>query len=210
MRRLTSLLLTLLLMAPVAIVAQEQHQPLARFRGGLAAGINASQVDGDGYDGYHRLNFVGGVWVMRPLTERITWRLDIRYIGKGSVRYGKLSGVRHRLYEMELHYLELPVSFEYHFAKRWSAGLGLSAAYLMSARERNAYGERVRRNGVPFRKYDIAAQAILSFAIANHWHLRAEASFTFVPIRAKPGDVITTYRYGQVNRLLQLCLEYEI
>lgn len=201
--------LLIMLVCPLCALAQI-GQDARRFRGGVAVGINASQVDGDGYGGYKKPNAVAGVWVAQPIGDHFAWRLDIRYIGKGSVEYGKIAGVRHRLYEMHLHYLELPLSVSYQFWNRWSVGAGLSVAYLMFSSERNAYGVIQPRGALAFKRYDIAAQAVAAFRIARHWSLRAEASFTFVPIRSKPHDVISPRRNGQVNRLIQLCVEYDI
>ena len=55
-----------------------------QFKPGLIAGINGSQVEGDGYAGYNKAGFVLGGMMRTRLKNFLSAQFEILYIGKGS------------------------------------------------------------------------------------------------------------------------------
>jgi hypothetical protein len=51
------------------------------FSGGLLAGMSATQVDGDGYGGYHRAGLAAGVWVGRSISPELAIRSELKSAG---------------------------------------------------------------------------------------------------------------------------------
>ncbi|HRX13350.1 MAG TPA: hypothetical protein P5210_16925, partial [Draconibacterium sp.] len=55
-----------------------------RFNGGILAGLNASQVEGDIYRGYHKPGILGGFYVETDLAPAVFMGMEIKYAQKGS------------------------------------------------------------------------------------------------------------------------------
>ena len=133
MRRKFSILLALLL-SVAGISGYSQ-----RFEGGVTAGMITSQINGDGYGGYHQLGWTGGVFGRIPTEGPSAWQLEVRY---------SLFGARASVDEIEfgynpmdirLHYIEMPITYRYNLG-RFQVGelpldfltleIGLSADFL--------------------------------------------------------------------------------
>lgn len=202
-----SLLLSLLFLFSLGCLqAQRLVNPLRSFSGGLVIGAVGSQVDGDQHDGYHRFAPMGGFWVSRLFTDRYGVRFEFRYIGKGSLKNEGTGAERRKVYGLALHYIELPVIFEYHFLERWVAGLGISGGYLLSAKEENQYGNLLVGDRKKFRPYEVAAHARVAFNLTTRCNVTLGASYSIVPIRGKMEG--WAGRNGQFNNLLTFGLDY--
>ena len=202
-----SLLLSLLFLFSLGCLqAQRLVNPLRSFSGGLVIGAVGSQVDGDQHDGYHRFAPMGGFWVSRLFTDRCGGRFEFRYIGKGSLKNEGTGAERRKVYGLALHYIELPVIFEYHFLERWVAGLGISGGYLLSAKEENQYGNLLVGGRKKFRPYEVAAHARVAFNLTTRCNVTLGASYSIVPIRGKMEG--WAGRNGQFNNLLTFGLDY--
>jgi hypothetical protein len=66
------------------ILAQPLHAQ--RFKAGVVAGVNLSQIDGDRLDGYNRLGISAGAKVAAMLTDTGRWQLsmELLYSQRGS------------------------------------------------------------------------------------------------------------------------------
>jgi hypothetical protein len=128
-----------------------------RFIGGVAVGINATQVDGDEVFGYNKAGFNGGPYVklMLDRKQRFSLTMELLYTQKGaSKRYPPPAGVRVALgdtmlidpqypeydkryfYRLRTDYLELPLLVHYDDPRsKISIGIGISWARLVYIRE---------------------------------------------------------------------------
>ena len=48
------------------------------FNGGVLAGAVTSQVNGDGYSGYHQLGWTAGAYVGLPIGENLTLQTELK------------------------------------------------------------------------------------------------------------------------------------
>jgi len=128
-----------------------------RFIGGIAAGINATQVDGDEIFGYNKVGFNGGPYVKLMLDERQRFSLtmELLYTQKGAQkRYPAPNGVRIAIgdtafidprypeenmkffYNLRTDYLELPLLVHFEDPKsKFGIGVGVTWARLVYIRE---------------------------------------------------------------------------
>ena len=189
-----------------ALQAQRLLNPKRSFSGGLMIGAVGSQVDGDQYSGYNRFAPMGGFWVSRLFTDTYGVRVEFRYIGKGSLRNQGKGAERRKVYSLALHYLEIPVIFEYHFLERWAVGLGVSGGYLLAAKEENLYGNLLVGGRKKFRAYEVAAHARVAFNLTTRCNITLGASYSILPIRGKMEG--WDGRNGQFNNLLTFGLDY--
>ena len=57
-----------------------------RFNAGVMLGGDVSQVDGDTYEGYHKVGFLGGAYVLLQVSPHSSFQMELEYIQKGSRR----------------------------------------------------------------------------------------------------------------------------
>jgi len=128
-----------------------------RFIGGVASGINLSQVDGDEVVGYHKVGFNGGPYVklMLDRKQRFSATMELLYTQKGAAkRYPFPAGMeiakndielidpryeevdKNFLYKLRTDYLEIPLLFHYEDPKsKFGIGIGISWARLVYIKE---------------------------------------------------------------------------
>lgn len=206
---LSCVLLLWTLLGSSAIRAQKlAPNPYDNFAMGLCLGGAASQVDGDGHGGYRRFSPTGGLWVRLKLPKHWSASLKFRYMWKGSYATSGKGEHQHLDYSLSLHYLELPLLAEYTFKRRWRLGLGLSAAYLMYAKERNAYGDFLLEGDRKPSAFELAGQASAAYLINAHWAVEAGFSYSALPFRGRLNDVTSPVHSGQYNRVITLSVAY--
>jgi hypothetical protein len=130
-----------------------------RFIGGIAAGINLTQVDGDEVFGYHKVGFNGGPYVklMLDKKQRFSVTMELLYTQKGAQK--KYPGPNrieylHALedtalfdprypaydkkffYKLRTDYLEIPILFHYDDPRsKVSIGVGVAWSRLVYIKE---------------------------------------------------------------------------
>ena len=123
------LILLLAIALPLSVYAQ-------RFQGGIMAGFNVSQIDGDGLSGYNKAGLVGGAYVMTDFTERWGAQMEIRYSAKGSATpKDDIRNIRIRL-----QYIEIPLVAKFEIVDNFDLEAGLSFGYLFNASRDDGYG----------------------------------------------------------------------
>ena len=110
-----------------------------KFTGGLVAGINACQVDGDYLNGYHKLGINVGAVAFVNFTSKIAASLELLYSQKGSysvsTNESPYFGTYFAKYSIHLNYAEVPVVFHYYITPRYHLGIGASYNVLISSKE---------------------------------------------------------------------------
>ena len=116
-----------------------EGEPNHTFYGGFAIGLNASQVDGDGYSGYHKAGLNVGPMVYARFNRTLSMSMELLYTQKGSKSRMFLEnnyGVPYQdAYDIKLNYAEVPVLLHLFFHGRIHYGLGISYAYLINSKE---------------------------------------------------------------------------
>jgi len=128
-----------------------------RFIGGIAAGINLTQVDGDQVFGYHKVGFNGGPFVklMIDKKQRFSVTMELLYTQKGAQKKYPASGGTMRalddtllidpkytnydkkfFYNLRTDYLEIPLLFHYDDPRsKISIGVGIAWSRLVYIKE---------------------------------------------------------------------------
>jgi hypothetical protein len=184
-----------------------------KFNGGVLLGGNVSQVDGDTYDGYHKAGFQAGAFVYLRVSPHSSFQMEMEYFQKGSRRASNPdSGAGDNSYLLRIHYLEIPVLYQFIFAKRFEAEIGPAVDILLGSLEET--GGLPVTNTVDLRPVTLCG--ILGFAGYITSHLKAGLRFNYslLSIR-KPVEVEPPgYRYilfekGQYNNVLSLTLSWD-
>lgn len=87
-------------------------QAQQRFKAGLIAGFNLSQIDGDNAAGYERFGLVGGVRGVAILSKKSELSLELLYSQRGSQSDLDVS-VSPMPFKIKLNYIAVPVLFNY-------------------------------------------------------------------------------------------------
>jgi hypothetical protein len=112
------------------------------IRGGLAAGMNAAQVDGDEVYGYHKYGLNAGAFATIPVGKNFSVSIETSYSQKGSYQSPQYADSLSGEYKLILNYVEVPVLFQYTDKDIVKVGTGLSWGRLVQFKEYE-HGNRV-------------------------------------------------------------------
>lgn len=108
------------------------------FYGGLLAGANFSQVDGDNFAGYHKVGLNLGGIVYTHLAEKLAASLEILYSQKGSRSNREQATATRGIitkYTINLNYVEVPLMLNYFDRRKSHFGGGFSYSQLINSKE---------------------------------------------------------------------------
>ena len=196
--------LLLLLFLAMHFTLAAQH-----FNGGILAGGLVSQVDGDTWQGYNKFGYLAGAFVSLKVSGHSTFSMEMEYIQKGMRQNADTLTNQGTTYLTRLHYLEIPVLYQFTFAKRLQAEIGPAFdVFLGSYDEVN--GQEVPYLTVPYRAVNVCG--ILGFGCFITDHLKATFRFNYSLMSTRSGDVAgqrkILFEEGQYNNVLSLGLSW--
>lgn len=159
------------------------------FFAGLAVGCNITQVDGDGYSGYHKIGLNLGPVVYARFSDRFGASIAINFSQKGAIskNYTENSfGIGYvDDYSIKLNYIEVPLLLHVFTDNRINVGVGASYARLISAKERAVTYAQVNidPNIYPFRKNDFNVMGELNYMFYKGWFIGARYAYSIASIR---------------------------
>lgn len=177
-----------------------------QFEGGILAGYNATQVEGDTYKGYHKPGLVAGFFVQTDVAPAVFIAMELRYAQKGA--RNKIKPEFPEKYIMRLGYIELPVYAAFRTNDRGSIIGGLSTGFLVHSAEFDEYGEIPEEDQNVFNTIDL--QPFIGFQFDFLDNLKADLRFALsvLPIRGKPGNTNYYWHNNQFNNVITLALYY--
>jgi len=199
-------LLIIFLMGATAMSSFSQ-----RFEGGLLGGLNASQVDGDSYKGYHKAGVVLGGYAQTDISRNLFAAMELKFAQKGSRNVDSLAQYGQVKYIMRLNYAELPVYLGIRTSEKTSVFAGASFGYLISGKEFNDYGEFPPEDQHPFNAFDLEAMLGFRFQITDRLFLDVRGAYSVMPIREKIENADLYYwRDNQFNNVLTTTVLYRL
>lgn len=110
--------------------AQDEAPAPKLFTGYLAAGLNASQIDGDQMGGYTKVGAIAGVGTYINVTEKFLMSLEMAYSMRGArSQFVNNNPFTFRKYATD--YIQLPVLFNFKHPKAGIFGAGITTAILV-------------------------------------------------------------------------------
>lgn len=214
------LLLFCCVAAPAGMYAQQNnffnsaaHDKI--FFSGIAAGINASQVDGDRYAGFHKAGLNTGLLSYIRLNE--TWLLSIEMLysmkGARSIQpvYSPATGTVPEDYRMQLNYVEIPLMAHIHTGHNIYLGAGISYSRLISSKEslESAQPINLYTDRNTFRKDDFNYLVSVQYQLYKGLSARARYQYSILSIRDGskiPPEFGTGAQYNNLFALQLICL----
>jgi hypothetical protein len=181
-----------------------------RFEGGVLVGLNASQVDGDNYSGYHKPGIVLGGYVQTNLSRTVYAGMELKFAQQGSRNIDSLATQGQIKYIMRLSYVDLPVYLGIRTSERISLLIGVSPGYLISGTEYNDYGKLSEQDQNAFSEFDL--QGLLGFRLqlTKRLFVDLRGAYSVLPIREKKGDPLWYWKSNQFNNLLSTTVLYRL
>ena len=152
-----------------------------RFRAGLTAGVNLSQIHGDKTGGYNRIGLVGGLRVLTLLTEKSDLSVELLFSQRGS----KNDKSEPFIIQIDLDYVEVPFTYNY---KDWydeegdyykvQATGGFVFSRLLNATHEDSSGRQVDMTG-DFNTNDFGIVLGAEFFLSKHWSISGRWTSSF-------------------------------
>ena len=181
-----------------------------KFEGGVLGGLNASQVDGDTYSGYKKPGIVAGGYILTNLSRNLFAGMELKFAQKGSRNIDSLAINDQIKYVMRLNYIDIPVYLGIRTNERISILLGLSPGFLISGTEYNDYGKFVEQDQHPFKTFDLEALLGFRFKFSKRLFVDLRGAYSILPIRNKPGNILSYWKGSQFNNLLSTTVLYRL
>lgn len=195
---------------PVLFVLLANVVLAQRFEGGLLAGFNGTQVEGDTYKGYHKPGFMGGFYVQTDFAPAIFGAMEIKYSQKGARNKPKESDPTK--YVMRLGYIDIPFYMAFRTNDKGSIIAGISPGFLVHAKEYDNYGEYPVEDQNAFNTIDLQAFAGFQFDFMDNMKVDLRFALSVIPIRGHPGDTPPNQYWinNQFNNVISLALFYRV
>ncbi len=187
------------------------------FHGGVLAGFTATQVDGDTYGGYNKAGFQGGVFVNTLLSDLFGAQLEIKYTGKGARK--PVTSTDPEVYNLTLHYVDMPVSVNARVKQIGSVEMGLVPGYLFAVKGEDSGGSFPSADYlVTFKKFDFSFMMGINIKVFEKLKLNLRYTYSLLSIRSE--DFENGYyswfgnlfgpKTGQYNNCLMAGIYYQI
>lgn len=174
-----------------------------RFTGGISAGLNVSQIHGDGQGGYRKASPVGGAWVKTDFRENWGGMLELRYNEKGSsliMDDGNLI--------LRLQYVEVPVLVTYNIFGKLQPQAGVSIGYL--------FRQTQKESGIvddieDYNEMEVAGSIGVDYKIQENLSVNVRYSISMIPIwQQHPGATSVNNMEAAYNDVVSFTFYYRI
>jgi len=181
-----------------------------RFEGGILAGFNGAQVEGDTYKGYNKPGILAGAWVQTDLAPAVFAGMELKFSQKGArSRQDPKQPVQEK-YIMRLNYVDLPAYIGFRTSYLISQVGGVSMGYLISSAEYSENGIFPPEDQKPFNNFDLQPFVGFQFDFLDNLKLDLRISHSVLPVRGKPDNDLYYWRQNQFNNYLSMAFYYRI
>lgn len=177
-----------------------------KFKGGLHAGLLATQVDGDDRGNYNKPGLFVGAFTAIPFHhERMSIQLEIDYAQKGSKARGKISDGSFNKSRLALHQIEVPVLYNWKFIRNFSLTGGLSFNMIVKYKEYDLTGEPYPEDVTAYdiNFFELGLLLGLNYHLKEHYGLSFRYGYSITPL----GPSLYR-RIGLRNNFLQFHFSY--
>lgn len=193
------------------------HTSAQEFYGGVLAGFNGSQVEGDLASGYNKMGLEAGVWTQRDFSDKMYWGAELKVNQKGS-RIVPTRKNGYRKYVYRLNYIDLPVWIGYQVLPDISVFTGLSYGYLFHKSGIDNYGidPTVLYDNISnwelgmFLGFKVDFERIVERHWAKNFLLETRFQYSALSIHNNHDPFIYYFSAGQFNNVISTVLYYKI
>ena len=151
------------------------------FEPGIILGLSGSQINGDGYGGYHKLGLIAGGLVSTRISDDWRTQFELYYIKKGSQKNPHPDKGDYESFNLNIKYLEMPVVIRYHHEK-FNFETGLYRAKMLSYNVADQYGQ-TEIYDPPIKDWDFGGLIGFSYQYKERAEFNIRAKTSLIPIR---------------------------
>lgn len=181
-----------------------------RFDAGLFAGLNASQVEGDGFKGYHKAGVLAGAYVQTDIAPAIAAGFEFKYSQKGSRKKYDPKKPDQDKYVMRLGYIDIPIYLSFRTNDRSMIIGGIAPGILIHSKEINSYGELVEQDRQEFNTFDLQPFLGFRFDFLERTSVDLRWALSVVKCSDKPSATEYYFHNGLFNNVISLALYYDL
>ncbi|HSW68339.1 MAG TPA: porin family protein [Bacteroidales bacterium] len=181
-----------------------------RFSGGLKAGLMGTQVDGDGFRGFHKPGIAAGAWVQLRWAHHHAFQMELGYVQKGSRKNPNYMLDDLEQYILRTDYIELPLLYQLIYSEKIAFEAGISLGYLMHTYELTNLQQP---NEVPFRRGVVNYIGGIYYSLNERLDVNFRVNNSIVSLRKADRYYHDTYRFGhwgQFHIALMIGLQLEL
>lgn len=192
----------------LAIALQSSAQ---KFEAGFQVGLNTSQITGDNFSGYNQPGLIAGIWTTRALDTKSKIILEMQYLPKGSRKNSKPTDVTFIFYRLRLHYIDIPLVYQYKVHTKFSLESGLSYGALIGVYEADENGPFTGNfaSEEQFKRSDISFIAGINWFMNERLTFNVRSTNSILPVRDHQNQVTTFLNRGQYSNCVMGRLLYQ-
>lgn len=208
---------TILLLAAAALLSLFSQKTKAQsFDGGIMAGVVTSQINGDGYSGFHQIGWTAGIFSRIPSNGPSSWQMELKYSLFGAHSDVKEVEVGLNPMDIRLHYIELPLMFRYNLSRFSISGmpldfltleLGISGDFLVRGTQSANHENHFDNPSWLF--FSVTGNVGVQFNINDRLGINIRSMYSLTPCRLHPEVPVFSFRH-YYNSALQATVVYTI
>lgn len=179
------------------------------FNAGGLAGINASQVGGDGYSGFNKAGLLVGLYSNIDISQKVNLQFEINYSQKGSRKNRDIENNDTEEFLLRLDYIEIPIMAKFRNNKFTFEG-GVYYGQLVNQYLRDENGPfDIPEPLNKFKNYDIGGLAGVNFNFTKNIIMNWRFSHSILPVRKYDSGANWRFESGMTNMYLSFTMRYK-
>lgn len=176
---------------------------------GVIAGVNATQVAGDGYSGFNKAGINVGGFADFDVSEKLNLQFEILYSQKGSRRNPKTSEGDTEFFLLRMDYIEVPVMLRFENNK-FTYEAGVYFGQLINSYTENENGEfSISPNNNQLLDRDLGLLIGLNYNFTEHLIMNWRFSNSIIPVRKFDSGESFRFKSGLMHTAFSFTLRYE-
>lgn len=178
------------------------------FNAGILAGVNASQVSGDGYSGFDKAGILVGLFSNIDVSKRINMQMEINYSQKGSRRNPNTDEGDTDFFLLRMNYIEIPVMARTQY-KRFKFEAGAYYSQLINFYLENENGEFDIPDGLNrFNNYDVGFLVGVNFEFTENLVMNWRYSNSAIRFREYDSEANFLFDSGMFHNYFSFNFRY--
>lgn len=179
------------------------------FSAGALAGVNASQISGDGYAGFNKAGLLLGLFSNVAISQKIDLQFEINYSEKGSRKNPKTSEGDTEFFLLRMNYINIPIMAQYQKRKFTYEG-GIYVGQLISDHIENELGpSEIPPEFNQFKSQDFGILVGLNFNFTENLIMNWRLSSSVLPFRDYDSEASFQFDSGMYHHYLSFNFRYQ-
>ena len=184
------------------------HLHSQEFNAGFTAGINMSQVSGDGNSGFNKAGLIAGLFSNVDVSPLINLQMEINYSQKGSRRNPNTSEGDTDFFLLRMNYIEIPVVARIDY-KKFTFEAGAYYGQLINYHLEDELGEfDIPEELNQFNNYDVGVIAGIYFKFTESLIMNWRYSNSAIHFRQYDSEARFLFDSGMFHNVLSVNVRY--